>query len=100
MVGSARHTTAPYSLLRQAAATTIQRAWRAHDARNLTYRISIQIAAAKIIQKAWRLFRTQVRHSAEWAQRYHPLRAQGKPQPATQVSEEQHPPPPGRVLSA
>ena len=51
----------------------IQRSWRAHDAHRRAYALAARIAAAIIVQKAWRQHLNHLQQSQEWSKRYNPL---------------------------
>lgn len=51
----------------------IQRTWRAHDAHRRAYALAARIAAAMIVQKAWRRHLNHMHQSQEWSKKYDPL---------------------------
>lgn len=53
----------------------IQRSWRAHDAHRRAYALAARIAAAIIVQKAWRQHLDRLRQSQEWSKMYNPLQS-------------------------
>ena len=53
----------------------IQRTWRAHDAHRRAYALAARIAAAMIVQRAWRQHLHRLRQSQEWSKMYNPLHA-------------------------